>query len=269
MGRSANGADAFAGEDDELPEHPATVAEFFLDSFEVTVGRFRRFVEQFDGTPPSEGAAAHPLIEDSGWEASWDSNLPTSTGALASHAACNPSLRTWTDTPGSRETHPVNCVTWYTAFAFCAWDGGRLPTEAEWEFAAAGGEENRLYPWGQQPPDMTRSGFDCGWGGTSGQCTLSDLGAVGSTPAGEARWGHQDLAGSLWEYVLDRHSDAWYAGPGNPCDNCANLAMGMARAIRGGSFQHPSSSLRAANRTFKEPDIPGITIGFRCARNAE
>lgn len=57
-------------------------------------------------------------------------------------------VATWTDNPGAQENFPMACVEWPTAYAFCLWDGGRLPTEAEWEFAAAGGDQNRLYPWG-------------------------------------------------------------------------------------------------------------------------
>jgi hypothetical protein len=68
---------------------------------------------------------------------------------------------TWTDTVGPNENLPMNCVPWYKAFAFCVWDGGRLPTEAEWNYAATGGNEQRKYPWGSTAPDDALAVFNC------------------------------------------------------------------------------------------------------------
>ncbi len=268
MGRSLSGTDAYAaGDSDELPEHDATVAGFYLDTFEVTVGRFRKFVDQYNGTPPVEGAGAHPLISGSGWQAAWNVSLPSTQAALISDLKCYSSYQTWTDTPGSNETYPINCVTWYEAFAFCAWDGGRLPTEAEWEYASAGGAENRLNPWGQQAPDNTLAVFNCQWGGTPGTCTASDRAPVGSVPAGQGRWGHHDLAGSVWEWALDWYSSSWYSGAGNPCENCANLTSSSTRVRRGGSWSD-STPPRVAFRYGHSPTQPYNGLGFRCARAA-
>ena len=117
----------------------------------MTVGRFRAFVNAGKGTqanPPSPGDGAHPLLGQSGWSSSFNGSLPTDTTALRAALKCSGSYDTWTDTPGGNETLAMNCLTWFDAFAFCAWDGGRLPTEAEWNYAAAGGSEQRVYPWG-------------------------------------------------------------------------------------------------------------------------
>jgi sulfatase modifying factor 1 len=182
---------------DETPEHDATVADFHLDTFEVTVGRFRKFVTAFDGTAPSEGAGAHPLIAESGWNGAWDGELPSSSTGLAANLNCDDDWQTWTDTAGENERHPINCVNWFEAFAFCIWDGGRLPTEAEWEYAAAGGDANRLYPWGSEAPGVAplRANFY----DTAGSPHID----VGSYPDGGSRWGQQDMAGSMFEWVFD------------------------------------------------------------------
>ena len=105
MGRGDLTDDA-AGDGDEQPEHDATVAAFVLDRFEVTVGRFRRFVAAFDGTPPVANAGAHPLIEGSGWRPEWDASLPSDRPTLVASLKCDPSLRTWTDQEAELEDAP-------------------------------------------------------------------------------------------------------------------------------------------------------------------
>ena len=259
MGRSASGTDAYAsGDSDEQPEHDVTVSEFYLDTYEVTVGRFRRFVEQYDGTTPSDGAGAHPLIAGSGWQAAWDIYLPVDQAGLQSNLKCHGSYQTWTDTAGGNETYPINCVNWYESFAFCVWDGGRLPTEAEWEKASAGGAENRLYPWGPEAPSATTANF---YGSDN-----SPYIDVGSHAAGAGRWGHQDLAGSMWEWVFDGYDSGWYAGGGSTCNDCANMSEASYRVLRGGGFFSAATFLRAANRGGDAPTNLGGSIGFRCAR---
>jgi formylglycine-generating enzyme required for sulfatase activity len=77
---------------------------------------------------------------------------------LIAAVKCSATYQTWTDSAGSNESRPMNCITWYEAFAFCIWDGGRLSTEAEWNYAAAGGSEQRQYPWSVPPGSTT---IDC------------------------------------------------------------------------------------------------------------
>ncbi len=94
---------ASAGSDDELPEHPATVAGFSLDKYEVTVGRFRKFVEQYTGRAPAVGAGAHPLIAGTGWQRAWNESLPASQAALKTNLACSSTYQTWTDAVSGKE----------------------------------------------------------------------------------------------------------------------------------------------------------------------
>ena len=95
--------------------YPATVSDFYLDKYEVTVGRFRRFVNAGMGTQksvPAEGAGAHPRIAGSGWSSTWNTNLAADTDALRTDQKCFASYQSWTDAPGSNESKPVNCLSW-------------------------------------------------------------------------------------------------------------------------------------------------------------
>ena len=246
--------------DDEQPEHPATVSDFYLDKYEVTVGRFRRFVQQYAGTPPAAGAGAHPLIAGSGWNASWNGELPSSQAALMSSLTSLDTC-TWTDAAGATENHPVNCVSWFQAFAFCAWDGGRLPTEAEWEYAAAGGDENRLYAWGSDAIEPLPANYNDNHG--------TPFLHVGSEPLGDGRWDHSDLAGGVCEWNLDSHASDWYTLVRDGCSDCANLSATSFRVMRGGAWYNTVDYLRAANRgRYNFPGEAYNLVGLRCARSA-
>jgi formylglycine-generating enzyme required for sulfatase activity len=257
------------------PSYPATIGTFQLDTFEVTVGRFRAFVDAGFGTQtnsPASGSGALPTVSTSGWNAGDNVNLEADTTALRAALKCSAPYDTWTDTPSSNETRPINCVTWYEAFAFCIWDGARLPSEAEWNYAAAGGNEQRVYPWSVPPTaasvsetyasywlDSTRQCFGDGMDG----CALSDLITVGSKPSGRGRWGQADLGGNVWEWTRDTFSNPYAI---DSCSNCADLSRGAMKSIRGGSFFGTSSTLLASGRAQGVAATRYYTVGIRCAR---
>jgi len=246
--------------------YPATVSDFCLDKYEVTVGRFRKFVQAYEaGWRPTDGSGAQPVIgPSSGWSSAWNGVLP-STGTQfkdTGHLKCDSTYSTWTDTALGNEQLPINCANWYEAFAFCAWDGGWLPTEAEWEYAAGGGNENREYPWGAGV-DSDHAVYDCCGGGNCGSCIATDIVPVGTRLLGTGRWSHLDLAGSMWEWTMD-----WYANPYVPatCDDCSHLSPTGSRVGRGGGWYFDASYLPVARRSSFNPTGHTGRIGLRCAR---
>lgn len=247
--------------------YPATVSTFKLDVYEVTVGRFRAFVNAGKGTqasPPAPGDGAHPTIASSGWDVAFDVKLAPTSAELRANLACDAAYPAWTDVPNGNETRPMNCVTWFDAFAFCAWDGGRLPTEAEWNYAAAGGAEQREYAWGADI-DPTMASYDCtGDGSAAGACAFDDMLPVGSkSPQGDGKWGQADLSGNVWEYTLDYSAVPYRL---TACTDCADLQLAQYRTFRGGGFANESFYEGTSVRLERSPEIADYDVGFRCAR---
>ena len=145
--------------------------------------------------------------------------------------------------------------------AFCIWDEGRLPTEAEWNYAAAGGSEQRAYPWSVPSTSATIDDtYAVYCGGSCG--TTQDVGA--KSPTGDGTWGQSDLAGNVSEWALD-----WYASSySNPCVDCANFVSASYRVLRGGSFGWYASHLLTAYRDAFNPTDRFDDLGARCARSA-
>jgi formylglycine-generating enzyme required for sulfatase activity len=261
----------------------ATVNDFLLDKYLVTVGRFRQFAAAWTGGwMPAQGSGMHAYLPGGGLanttggtETGWDAtnwNNTTDLDPTDANLACSAAFAAWTSTnSGGHENLPINCVNWYEAYAFCIWDGGFLPSEAEWEYAAAGGgppNGEREYPWGSSSPDAGSAyaiyGCDYPQFGTSCS-TLSSLAPVGTASMGAGAWGQLDMAGELWEWNLDENRT--YV---DPCVNCATLPPAVSdRVIRGGFFQSPAyPDLTAPNRSSDSAASPRRDyIGFRCARS--
>jgi len=261
----------------------ATISDFRLDKYLVTVGRFRRYVaawDQGDGYMPDVGSGKHTHLNggkglaDSGaagtYEAGWLEEYGKKLNMLNDSLDCQTNVATWTSTPGDHEKLPMNCVNWFEAYAFCIWDGGFLPSEAEHLYAAAGGSEQRQYPWGSDAPGTDNQyaiyGCYCPDGVGDGSCIdAAHIAPVGTAQLGAGKWGHLDLVGNVQKWLLDYFSESY----ANPCTDCANLASGSGREPRDGNFADKDETLLLAayhNNGFY-PDNRFYSFGFRCARS--
>ncbi|MDT5296344.1 MAG: hypothetical protein QOJ76_3224 [Acidobacteriota bacterium] len=225
--------------DGEVPRHAVTIDSYYIDRHEVTNAQFKRFI---------------------------DRNPYWRPGRIPAKYHNGDYLKHWSgDTyPAGEAERPVVNVSWYAAAVFCRSEGKRLPTEAEWEYAARGGLDDKQFPWGDELPDKTRANF-----------RASGLGApapVGSYPPNG--YGLYDMAGNVWEYTADE----WGPYPSEPQTNPlagGNLFAGDGypavtgrRVIRGGSWAGTPLNLRVAYRDSHPAEGARDFVGFRCAKPA-
>jgi formylglycine-generating enzyme required for sulfatase activity len=227
---------------DEVPRHLVTIDPFYLDTLEVTNSQFKRFIDKF---PKWQKANIASKLHNGKYLQDWDGN----------------------NYPKGKGDYPVVFVSWYAAVAYCRSQGKRLPTEAEWEFAARGGLIDKAFPWGDDPADKSRANY-----------TVSGFGAatkVGSyKPNG---YGLYDMAGNVWEYLADEwakypSANAVRVNPvagGDLFDRGDSyLAVKSRRVIRGGSWGGSPINLRVTYRDSHPVDGAGDHVGFRCAMPA-
>lgn len=200
---------------DDLPVRSIHIDPFYLDTHEVTIGEYAAFVKATrHRTPP-----------------------------------------VWTDgrAPAGKEQLPVADVSWDDAAAYCAWQGKRLPTEAEWERACRGLVENEKYPWGDRAPKKTDARFD-GLEGPAAVCSLP-----------KTRMGLCDITGNVWEWTADWFGKDYYAEA--PERNPKGPAKGMYRVLRGGSWFDKADFMTCSHRSWARPAERSPNIGFRCAKS--
>lgn len=288
--RSAGASRATCVYDASPEQTSVTVGSFTIDTHEVTVARFRAF---WQARISDEGASLrvrpvrYPDLDGTTrQETAWGA-VPGAEPALQS--ASNPC--NWSREPSPRDSHPINCIAWWTAQEFCVWDrgeaslgtlaNGRLPTEAEWEYAAHGRAvpaeglaPGRTYPWGMTDPDgddmmtCTRTLWN--------SCPGSDGALTRRVGSFAASGGLFDMAGNVDEWTADLGT-AYMSGPStNPCVNRAGRrdplcqsATTVNRVLRGGSFlSFQNAFLRSAARAFNGPGYGVSIVGFRCVSSS-
>jgi serine/threonine-protein kinase len=215
MGCDATSDDLCTG--NELPLHTVTLDAYYIDKYEVTNARYQACVDA--------GVCTAPFAVTSLTRSSYYGNP------------------TYAD-------YPVIYVDWHQAVAFCAWEDKRLPTEAEWEKAARGSADTRIYPWGNQAPTCRLVNRD-----EVSHC-VEDTYRVGSYPALASPYGVMDMAGNVWEWT-----NGWF-----------DSEYGSEQCVRrGGSYQDwgfdDDEMLRVAVRYGYPPDVKVLHVGFRCARS--
>lgn len=212
----------------EQPRHEVELDSFWLDKTEVTVGAYRRCVKAEKCTKPI---------------------------TPASQGDCN-----WTI--DGRGDHPVNCVTWEQARTFCEWRGARLPTEAEWERAAAGGSERR-YPWVGLSAHCIFAVMQHGGYGCSKERTWPTCGK----PKGMTEDGLCDMAGNVSEWVVDWYDDNFYVNSSKL--RPVNDTPSGYKTRRGGSWIDGGELLRVSSRQRSAPTARLTFVGFRCAASVK
>ncbi len=206
--------------EDEKPRHEVVLDAFYIDKTEVTVRQYRRCVPSGACTAPGSGGYVN------------------------------------SKKPG-REDHPVNYTDWHQASAYCRWAKKRLPTEAEWEKAARG-TDDRIYPWGNQPPSCQYAVmriFRVGRG-----CGRKSTWPVGSKPAGASPYGVLDMVGNVREWVADYYDRDYYQTESSTDRNPSGPSDGEDRVFRGGGWSGDDTrDLRISNgpNAHTESPVPG------------
>ncbi|HEX8070255.1 MAG TPA: formylglycine-generating enzyme family protein [Pyrinomonadaceae bacterium] len=258
-----NGGTFRMGADDEMPDesptHEVLVGPFWLDAREVSVAEFARFVA---------ATGYRTDAERFGWSGVFD-----------------PAARAWArvdgadwrhpegpDAPPAAPDEPVCQISWRDAAEYARWAGKRLPTEAEWEYAARGGLAGTRYAWGDELRPRGRPAANW-WQGSFPERDTGEDGFRGRAPVGSFApngYGLYDVAGNVWEWCADWYGGDYYAS--SPRANPPGPAAGEERIIRGGSWmcaENFCSNYRVAARSHAPPDTGLNNLGFRCARDAE
>ncbi len=231
------GSDRTEALDNERSRHRCYLDKYAIDRYPVTCSQYRNFMD-------SDGYQNPQWWSADGW--TW----------LQAHLVDRPLY--WSDNPAF-DNHPVCRVSWYEAEAYCNFIGKRLPTESEWEKAASWDAENqiqRIYPWGEEPPNLSLCNHGNNLGNTS---------PVDKFPNGASAVGCCDMLGNVWEWTASIF-DAYPGFESYPYTGYSQAYFdGEHRVLKGGSWATHSPSLRSSFRNWYYPGVRQIIAGFRCA----
>jgi formylglycine-generating enzyme required for sulfatase activity len=225
----------------------------------VPAGEFMMGSREEDESADKNERPAHSVYLDAFYIDKYE--VTTSRYAKFFYATNRPAPMYWSDQVVVQHGRkPVAGVDWNDATAYCAWVGKRLPTEAEWEKAARGTDQ-RLYPWGNEAPSKQRANF--------GQRVDIEFYRVvtdaGSFEQGKSPYGAYDMAGNVWEWVVDWYDENYYGK--SPERNPKGPSSGETRVLRGGSWGFGPGSVRSVGRLGGTPADPSVLFGFRCVQD--
>jgi len=209
------------GSEDEHPQHRVSVTAFYLDKYELTNARYSQFLDETGRVIPEY----------------WEQVDLSIHGEL-----------------------PVIGLAWHDAEAYCQWAEKRLPTEAEWEYAARG-NDHRTYPWGNAEPTEDLANYGKRW---SHKFFGDRLEPVKSREGGKSPYGLHHLAGNVWEWVADWYDSKYYEH--SPERNPPGPPTGKMKVVRGGSWNFSAGYLRSASRLKFPPTHRAADVGVRCAQ---
>ena len=238
----------------EMPSRLVSINDFYIDQYEVSVQQFANFLNAIGGYSDNCGNGRFDC---------------TATGFETSFTLLLNNVGLYEPSAGYG-SYPINWVTWYGAADYCEWAGGRLPTEAEWEYAASG-LDNRIYPWGDTPLPNNRLAL---FGQEFVRVNIYDvLKPVNYYPDGVSPFGAFSMAGSMWEWVQDDYAEDYTnaASDGSAFVNSSDEFTGE-KVLRGGGWTSPAERIRTTTRLNAAPIWRDINsnreysrIGFRCA----
>lgn len=260
--------------DGEGPVRPVSLSPFSIDTYPVTNADFAEFVRATGYVTDAErfgnSFVFHLQVPEERYDELVEDTLAAAPWWCLVHGA---SWRT-PEGPGSsidaRMTHPVVHVSWNDAMAYAAWSGASLPTEAQWEYAARGGLEQRLYPWGDELTPQGRHMCNV-WQGEFPVVNTAEDGFAATCPVDAFPpngYGLYSMIGNTWEWCADFWGTAFSGAPSRDPQGPPN---GAGRVMKGGSYLcHASycNRYRPAARTQNTPDSAASNIGFRCVRPA-